>query len=113
MKTVNSDLTSDSVTAESLAKKPGRLRWKKHERETGLRAIGAGPRGSDYTDGVTKYATVYAHSHRHTGKRGWWWTARVNGGFINHSDLEGLDEATAKQQAQEYVKAQLGKASHD
>jgi hypothetical protein len=88
-------------------KKPGRLRWKKHERETGLRAIGAGPRGSDYTDGVTKYATVYAHSFRHTGKSGWYWVSSRAGKYMNTCGIEGMDEATAKQQAQEYVKAQL------
>lgn len=90
-------------------KKAGRLRWKKHERETGLRAIGAGPRGSDYTDGVQRYATVCAHSFRHTGKRGWYWVSTIGGTVVNTCNVEGLDEATAKQEAQDYVKAQLAK----
>lgn len=85
-----------------------RLRWKKHPKETGLRAIGARPRGSDYTDGTTKYATVYAHSFRQTGKSGWWWVSTF-AGHRNTCNEPPVDEATAKQQAQEYVKAQLAK----
>lgn len=90
-------------------KKPGRLRWKKRPPETGLRRIGAGPRSSDYTDGVTIYASVSAHSFRHTGKKGWWWVAlsTTGGPPYNRSDLQGLTEDEAKQQAQEYVKAAL------
>lgn len=85
----------------------GRLRWKKRPAETGLRAIGAGPRESDYTDGVEVYATVYAHSTRLTGKSGWWWVSRATENFVNRCDLVGLDEETAKQQAQEHVKSAL------
>ena len=32
------------------------LRWKKNPHETGLRAIGAGPRGSKLHDGAQTYA---------------------------------------------------------
>lgn len=87
--------------------KRGRLRWKKHPRETGLRAIGAGPRGSDFTDGVEVYATVSAHSTRHTGIRGWWWLSSATGKLVNRCDLEGLDEETAKHQAAEHVRSAL------
>jgi hypothetical protein len=87
--------------------KRGRLRWKKRPQLTGLARVGAGPRGSDYTDGVETYATVYAHSFRHTGKRGWYWVSRAGGKIMNTCGIEGLDEAAAKQQAQDYVKAQL------
>jgi hypothetical protein len=83
-----------------------RLRWKKHPKETGLRAIAAGPRGSDYTDGVEQYATVYAHSFWHTGKHGWYWVSAF-AEYRNTCNEPPTDEATAKQQAQEYVKAQL------
>lgn len=86
-----------------------RLRWKKHPKETGLRAMVAGPRGSDYTDGTKTYATVHAHSPRHTGKQGWWWHSGASGSPHNRSDLVGLTEEQAKAQAQEYVKAQLAK----
>jgi hypothetical protein len=92
-------------------KKPGRLRWKKHARETGLRAVVAGPRGSDYTDGVTVYAKVQAH-HRLRGE-GWFWYSSAGGEHRNTSNDPAPDEATAKRQAQEYVKAQLAKGSHD
>jgi hypothetical protein len=85
-----------------------RLRWKKRPRETGLRAMVAGPRGSDYTDGTKTYATVYAHSFRHTRKSGWYWTCAL-GECRNTWNEPPVDEATAKQQAQEYVKAQLAK----
>lgn len=88
-------------------KKTGRLRWKKHPAETGLRAIGAGPRGSDYTDGVTAWATVYAHSFRHTGKRGWYWVSRAGGLYVNTCNVEGLTEEQAKAQSQAHVKAAL------
>jgi hypothetical protein len=85
-----------------------RLRWKKHPKETGLRAVCAGPRGSDYTDGSEKYATVYALSFRHTGTKGWYWVSSFTGAeYRNTCNEPADDEATAKQQAQEYVKAQL------
>ena len=89
--------------------KRGRLRWKKRKAETGLRAIGAGPRGSDYTDGVENYASVHAHSFRHTGKRGWYWVSRAGGLFVNACNIEGLseDQAKAQAQAQAHVKAAI------
>lgn len=93
----------------SEAQKAGRLRWKKRPKETGLRSIGAGPRSSVYTDGTTEYASVHAHSFRHTGKRGWYWTSRAGEALINTCNVEGVDEATAKRHAQEHVKAQLAK----
>ncbi|MDB5975193.1 MAG: hypothetical protein JWR07_1953 [Nevskia sp.] len=83
-----------------------RLRWKMHAKKTGLMAIGAGPRGSDYTDGVNWYATVYAHSTRHTGIKGWYWVSTL-AEHRNTCNEKPVDEATAKAQAQAYVKAQL------
>lgn len=38
--------------------KPGRLRWRKDPRPTGLSAIRAGPRGSSLTDGAREDVTL-------------------------------------------------------
>ena len=36
--------------------KMGRMRWKREKVETGLRSVGAGPRGSKYWDGCQVFA---------------------------------------------------------
>jgi hypothetical protein len=87
-----------------------RLRWKKHAKETGLRAVGAGPRGSDLHDGTNRYATVAAHSFRHTGEHGWWWHAQVGTERINtcNTCFVSTDDE-AKKQAEAWVKERLVK----
>lgn len=86
-----------------------RLRWKKHEKETGLARVCAGPRGSDYTDGTEKYATVYAHGiwgRKH--KSGWWFCGRIGGHWLNTSDDKPFaTEGEAKATASAWVKEQL------
>lgn len=87
-----------------------KLRWKLNPRETGLRAIGAGPRGSRLHDGKTTFASVNAHSTRHTGRTGWFWVARSDDGSIpyhNSCNGPGLTEADAKAAAMAYVKKHL------
>jgi hypothetical protein len=86
------------------------LRWKKHPRETGLRAVGANPnRASDLLDGASEYATVYPFGGTWRGKlQGWYFTSRL-GGHVNTCNDLAPDEATAKAQAMAYVKSQLAK----
>jgi hypothetical protein len=79
------------------------LRWKKHARETGLRAVVAGPRGSDLRDGETVLATVYASRRQHT-VTGWYWVSRASGDHVNTCNALDPDEATAKAQAMAHVK---------
>ncbi len=87
------------------------MRWKKHARETGLRAVGAGPhRASDLRDGAQEYATVYPHGGNWRGPLlGWYFVSTTGGSFINTCDDLSPDEATAKARAMAYVKAQLAK----
>lgn len=102
-------------TKELRPAKP-RLRWKKDEAATGLARIGAGPRSSMLHDGVTKYASVYAH-HRfgRGGMTGWYWVARNDEAGVplkNTCNTPYKTEDEAKAAALEYVKACLaGKAA--
>lgn len=89
--------------------KRGRLRWKRHARETGLRSIGATERGWDLHDGVEEYATVYPNGGGWQSRQnGWFWTA-------HHGDIPYIStyqspraEATdAKAEALAYVKHHL------
>ena len=87
-----------------------RLRWKKRPAETGLRAVGAGPRGSVLHDGAREYASVNALGGGWRGPlRGWYWVCghEVSGEHVNTCDNPAPDEATAKAQAMEYVKTHL------
>lgn len=90
-----------------------RLRWKKHPKETGLRTIGAGPRGSDLHDGTTRYAAVFAHSTRHTGRTGWFWVAGWGSVVPHHNACNGrgLTEDEAKSAAMDYVRKHLDAAA--
>ena len=87
-----------------------RLRWKKQPKELGLRAVGAGPRSSDYTDGRIKYAEVNPHGGSWVRPLvGWYWVAGWGSGvpYKNTCNLAAPDEATAKKQAEAWVKAHL------
>jgi hypothetical protein len=46
--------------SDAAKEKHKRLTWKKEDAETGLRRVGAGPRGSKLHDGATTYARVSA-----------------------------------------------------
>ena len=89
-----------------------RLRWKKNPAETGLRAMGAGPRGSKLHDGIREYASVNPLGGNWARKlQGWYWVAGWGSG-IPHRNTCGepeKDEDTAKAQAMKYVKAALEK----
>jgi len=82
------------------------LRWKKHDRPTGLMSIGAGPRGSTLRDGDEEYAVVYCArvGHRETG---WYWVSRVGGTHVNTCNDQAPDETTAKQQAMAHVRQHI------
>ena len=87
-----------------------RLRWKKEPKETGLRAVGAGPQSSKLHDGVTEYACVSALGGGWRGPvTGWYWTtsAATVGEWRNTCSEPAPDEATAKAQAMKFVKAAL------
>lgn len=84
-----------------------RLRWKKEPRETGLRAIGAGPRSSWLHDGQKRYACVSAL--RRYGQSPWYWVAGWDSD-VPHKNTCGepvLTEAEAKAAAMAYVRGHL------
>jgi len=88
------------------APKRAALRWKLAPKETGLRAIGAGPRPSWLTDGKTRYACVSS-----LGKSAarWFWVAGWDSA-VPHRNTAGeaplsLDEA--KSAAMAYVREHL------
>ena len=89
-----------------------RLRWKKRPRPTGLAAIGAGPAGSILHDGTTKYATVYPlGGDWHGPLLGWYWVCSSSDTleYRNTCRTPAPDEATAKAQAMEFVRAALSR----
>lgn len=89
------------------------LRWKRKPAETGLRRIGASPRGSNLHDGQETYATTSFISKRHGHKvEGWYWTARNDkaGVPLENTCYEPVaDEDTAKAAALAYVKKHMRK----
>lgn len=84
------------------------LRWRKDKAQTGLRRIGAGPRGSGLYDGDVKYAQVSA-LRRGYSTVGWYyvcgWDSEIP--HINTCADPVPDEATAKAEAMAYVKENL------
>ena len=91
-----------------------RLRWKLEDRETGLRAICAGPRGSYLHDGTETFARIQACG-RFSDKTGWFWYASNDNHGIPlfnsaRTPVQTADEAKA--QAMAYVKKHLEKAAH-
>ena len=86
-----------------------RLRWKKNDRETGLIAVCAGPRGSYYHDGEKQYASVsYVDGKWHKAK-GWYFVAGWDSDVphYNSCDKPCGTEKEAKQMAKEYVNKYL------
>lgn len=85
-----------------------KLRWKLQPRETGLRAIGAGPRGSELHDGEKRFAVVSP-----TDGDKWYWVAGWSSG-LPHKNTWQTPVATveeAKAQAMAYVKEQIRKVA--
>ena len=86
------------------------LRWKKDPKETGLRAIGAGPRGSTLREGDKEYAHVSSLGGGwQGGVRGWYFTCGTDafGEYVNTCNNPAPDEKTAKRQAMELVKSKI------
>lgn len=81
-----------------------RLRWKLEPRETGLRAVCAGPRGSWLHDGKQRYAHVM-----HSRVCGWFWVAGWGSGVphMNTCNTPSSSAEKAKAEAMAYVKQHL------
>lgn len=87
-----------------------RLRWKKDAPETGLRSIGAAPRGSILHDGTKTYATVSPMGGGWRGAvTGWYFVAGWDSSVphMNTCSTPEATEAEAKVKAREYVVANL------
>lgn len=89
-----------------------KLRWKMEERETGLRAVGAGPRGFYFHDGDKVYARVSPlGGDWRRPLAGWYWVAGWDSG-VPHKNTCGSPCPTiedAKKQAAEYVRQNLAR----
>lgn len=90
----------------------GKLRWKRQAAETGLRAVGARPRGYDYHNGTDEFATIYPNGGGwQRPQNGWYWVAFGDGiphkNTCNDPPYESVEQA--KKEASEYVKAHLRK----
>lgn len=80
------------------------LRWKKDPHETGLAAIGAGPRSSRLQIGEIG-ASVNAFYNRTKGRyESWYWVANAPGRYCNTYNAPCKTEEEAKAQAMQYVK---------
>lgn len=82
-----------------------KLRWKKEPSETGLRAVGQGPRGYRYHDGEKQYASVSPLGGGWRPMRGWYWVAGWDSD-VPHKNTCNEPVATpeeAKEQAAAYV----------
>ncbi len=82
-----------------------RLRWKLKPAPEGLKAVGAGPRGSILHDGEKRYATVSADR-----KGGWYWVAGWDSDvpYNNSCNTPVASADEAKAQALAYVKQNMG-----
>lgn len=96
------------------------LRWRKNPRETGLRAVGAGPRGSClFLDGETEYlASVNPFGGNWRGPlEGWYWVVPKD----ESKNLEYMNtcydlcetEKQAKDEAKAYVQEALRKLKQE
>ncbi len=102
--------TNSNAGSSPVHRRGGRLRWKKRPRETGLRAVGAGPRGSVLHDGEREYGWVSALGGDWRGPvRGWYFVCPHDsvGEYANTCNDPAPDEETAKAQAMAFVKARL------
>ncbi|MGL5219583.1 MAG: hypothetical protein ACRC8G_08915 [Plesiomonas shigelloides] len=87
-----------------------KLRWKLDDKETGLRGVCAGPRGSKYHDGNDYYASV---SCMRNGK--WVWSAQANNALgieWRNSAAEGIyfdSAADAKCEAKKHIDAAIAR----
>lgn len=89
------------------------LRWKRDPAETGLRSIGARPRGWTLHDGETDYARVAPNGGGWQSKqKGWFWVAFADGvPHFNTCQSPQHSPDDAKADALAYVREHLGKAT--
>lgn len=88
------------------------MRWKLNPRETGLAAVGAGPRGSTLRDGETVVACVYPNGGNwQRPLRGWYFVVGWDSGLPSYNSYSAelfYPTATeAKAAALAHVKAAL------
>lgn len=81
------------------------VRWKKEKAETGLSAIGAGPRGYDLHDGELIYARVYPSGGGWRKLDGWYFVVGWDSNLPRFNSSKNLVETSeeAKKQAEEYI----------
>ncbi len=86
-----------------------KLRWKLKPAETGLRAVGAGPRGSILHDGEKTYAQVSSSR----GGAEWYWVAGWDSDvpYMNTCNSTVASAEEAKAQAMAYVKRHIEQSS--
>ena len=85
-----------------------RLRWKQQPKETGLAAVGAGPRGHEYHDGETVYAIVSPDGGNwRLPLAGWYYYASVGDVRVNTYPRVWATAELAKAEAAAWVKALL------
>jgi hypothetical protein len=88
-----------------------RLSWRKEPNETGLRAVGQGPRGVELRVKGTRLATVSPLSAGWQSWKGWYWVCPSNPSlgikYCNtcSSPCETQDEA--KEECEKYVRAAM------
>ena len=100
---------STAKANNAAAAKP-RLSWRKQPNETGLAAVGQGPRGAILKVNGDDVANVYAHGR----SGGWYYVARNNSGTIplrNTCDKVVKDLEAAKAACEAYVRECLAKGS--
>lgn len=101
----------ECLVSTANTKRP-RLRWKMRPKETGLRAVSAGRhRSSEYSDGVNDYYASVSPlgGYRASPLRGWYWVAgsEPTVPYKNTCNEPVPDEATAKKEAEAWVKKHL------
>jgi len=76
------------------------IRWKKSEKETGLRAIGAGPRtwalrdaetGAWYMSVVCAYTGALGRDTRPEAMNEWYWRVQINGKWLKSKTIYPTD----------------------
>ena len=88
-----------------------RLRWKRDAAETGLRSVGARPRGWHFHDGEETFAHVSPNGGGWGSiQNGWYWVAYSRGDMpLKNTHREPCETPEqAKEQAAAYVKSYLG-----
>jgi hypothetical protein len=88
-----------------------RLRWKKNPRPTGSAGWCSGNPGHTLRYGGEECASAYEHNPRHSGKRGWYWVARMDDQvpLYNSCNDDPLTELDAKTAAVSYVRKHIAK----